>query len=210
MRERESTRMHMCKQGRGRDRGRPRIPSGLCADSTEPDGLQLTNREIMTWADVRFLTDWATQVPPQLIFSKNVVVTDRICWRNPYLWRGYASSRQRQALFSNAFSSYAFLFVLWKISSCCLPFGPRFEEGCCWCQSPLPPHSHCLVNAKNTEDCQDLGILQFATQISLLLSSFISFLQEESSKQWSVLQLLPKYWDRSGILKGFINFLSIS
>ena len=38
----------------------------------------------------------------------------------------------------------------------------------------------------------------------------VPFLQEESSKQWSVPQLLPKYWDRSGILKGFINFLSIS
>ena len=30
----------------------------------EPDvGLELTNCEIMTWAKVRHLTDWATQVP---------------------------------------------------------------------------------------------------------------------------------------------------
>ena len=29
--------------------------------STEPDmGLELMNREIMTWAEVRCLTDWAT------------------------------------------------------------------------------------------------------------------------------------------------------
>ena len=36
----------------------------LWAGSTEPDtGLERTNREIMTWAKVGRLTDWATQVP---------------------------------------------------------------------------------------------------------------------------------------------------
>ena len=34
------------------------------AFSTEPDvGLELMNREIMTWAEVGRLTDWATQAP---------------------------------------------------------------------------------------------------------------------------------------------------
>ena len=43
-RERESK----CKQGRGRER-RERIPSRLCADSTEPHvGLNLKNLKIMT------------------------------------------------------------------------------------------------------------------------------------------------------------------
>ena len=38
--------------------------SRLQAISTEPDaGLELTNREIMTWAKVGRSTDWATQVP---------------------------------------------------------------------------------------------------------------------------------------------------
>ena len=38
--------------------------SRLWTVSTEPDaGLELMNREIMTWAEVRCLTDWATQVP---------------------------------------------------------------------------------------------------------------------------------------------------
>ena len=38
--------------------------SRLWGVSTEPDmGLKLTNREIMTWAEVGSLTDWATQVP---------------------------------------------------------------------------------------------------------------------------------------------------
>ena len=39
--------------------------SRLGAVSTGPDvGLELTNHEIMTWAEVGRLTDWATQVPP--------------------------------------------------------------------------------------------------------------------------------------------------
>ena len=38
--------------------------SRLWAVSTEPDaGLKLTDCEIMTWAKVQHLTDWATQVP---------------------------------------------------------------------------------------------------------------------------------------------------
>ena len=37
------------KQGRGRQRGRERIPSRLCTVSIEPDaGLESTNREITT------------------------------------------------------------------------------------------------------------------------------------------------------------------
>ena len=41
--------------------------SRLWAISTEPDaGLELTNCEIMTWAEVWRLTDWATQAPPVL------------------------------------------------------------------------------------------------------------------------------------------------
>ena len=54
------------EHGRGRKRGRHRIRAGsrLWAISTEPDtGLELTNHEIMAWAEVWHLTDWATQVP---------------------------------------------------------------------------------------------------------------------------------------------------
>ena len=60
LRERETE----CEQARGRERGRHRIWSRLCAISTQPDaGLEPTSREIMTWAEVRCSTDWATQVP---------------------------------------------------------------------------------------------------------------------------------------------------
>ena len=42
--------------------------SRLWAVSTEPDmGLELMNCKIMTWAEVGHLTDWATQVPLDLI-----------------------------------------------------------------------------------------------------------------------------------------------
>ena len=38
--------------------------SMLWAVSTEPDvGLELTDREIVTWAEVGRLTNWASQVP---------------------------------------------------------------------------------------------------------------------------------------------------
>ena len=48
------------KWGRGRERGRQRIWSGLCADSRKPDpGLKLTNCEIITWAKIGCLTDSA-------------------------------------------------------------------------------------------------------------------------------------------------------
>ena len=43
--------------------------SRLWAISTEPDvGLELTDREIMTWAEVGRITNWATQAPHVLDF----------------------------------------------------------------------------------------------------------------------------------------------
>ena len=56
-RERE----HVCTLAweKGRERGRQRIWSGLCAHSREPDArLELTNCEIMTWAEVGHLINW--------------------------------------------------------------------------------------------------------------------------------------------------------
>ena len=50
--------------------------SRLWAVSTEPDaGLELKDREIMTWAEVSRLTDWATQAPQKSLFNK-------WCWEN--------------------------------------------------------------------------------------------------------------------------------
>ena len=44
--------------------------SVLWVVSTEPDvGLELMNREIMTWDEVSRSSDWATQVPQSIIFN---------------------------------------------------------------------------------------------------------------------------------------------
>ena len=53
------------EQGRGIEREtQSEAGSRLWAVNTESDsGLELTNCEIMTWAKVGHLTDWATQVP---------------------------------------------------------------------------------------------------------------------------------------------------
>ena len=52
--------------------------SRLWAVSTEPDvGLEPTNREIMTWAKVRGLTNWATQVPLGSCLNCTKVVAER-------------------------------------------------------------------------------------------------------------------------------------
>ena len=62
--ERE-THEHELRRGRERE-GDTESEAGsrLWTVSTEPNtGLELTNHEIMTWAEVGHLTDWATQVP---------------------------------------------------------------------------------------------------------------------------------------------------
>ena len=47
--------------------------SRLWAVSTEPDaGLQLMDCEIMTWAEVRRPTVWATQVPHPMFFLTQI------------------------------------------------------------------------------------------------------------------------------------------
>ena len=62
-RERQS----MSRGGAGREREEdtePEVGSRLWAVSTEPDaGLELTDYEIITWAEVRRSSDWATQAP---------------------------------------------------------------------------------------------------------------------------------------------------
>ena len=53
--------------------------SRVWAVSTEPDaGLELTDREIMTWAEVGRLTDWATQAPWAYILISYTVLWENI------------------------------------------------------------------------------------------------------------------------------------
>ena len=50
--------------------------SRLWDTSTEPDAeLQLTNREIVTWAEVGCSTNWPTQVPLKTLSKKEVSST---------------------------------------------------------------------------------------------------------------------------------------
>ena len=55
--------------------------SRLWAVSAEPDaGLELTEREIVTWAEVGRLTDWATQAPQCAPFQGEGCVIHLISW----------------------------------------------------------------------------------------------------------------------------------
>ena len=65
-----------------RDRGdiESKAGSRLWAVSTEPDtGLELTDCEIMTWAEVGRLTDWATQAPLCSSICTNMLDTSLSC-----------------------------------------------------------------------------------------------------------------------------------
>ena len=65
LRERERERQRASRGGAEKE-GDTESEAGsrLRAVGTERDvGLELTNRESMTWAEVGRLTDWATQVP---------------------------------------------------------------------------------------------------------------------------------------------------
>ena len=66
--------------GKGQREGDTESKAGprLRAVSTEPDaGLQLTNCEITTWAEVGCSTDWATQAPPDTDILKMILISHR-------------------------------------------------------------------------------------------------------------------------------------
>ena len=57
------------REREGETENQSEASSRLWAVSTEPDAeLELTDCEIMTWAEVRRLTDWATRAPPTCHF----------------------------------------------------------------------------------------------------------------------------------------------
>ena len=82
LRNREREKEHSYVSGSGAEReGDTELEAGsrLWAVSTEPDAvLELMNCEIMTWAEVGHLTDWATQVPrkamPFIYFEINRIL----------------------------------------------------------------------------------------------------------------------------------------
>ena len=63
----------MSREGAEKGETESEAGSRFLAVSTEPDtGLELTNCEIMTGAEVRCLTDWAIQAPLNLYFWERV------------------------------------------------------------------------------------------------------------------------------------------
>ena len=67
--ERETERPSVSRGGTEREETENLKQAPSWAGSTEPDvGLELTNYEIMTWAEVWHLTDWATQAPQHVHF----------------------------------------------------------------------------------------------------------------------------------------------
>ena len=68
----ERERKTKCERGRGGERGDTESEAGSrlrAVSSTEPDaGLEPTNCEIMTWAEVGRSTDRATQAPLMLVY----------------------------------------------------------------------------------------------------------------------------------------------
>ena len=125
--EREWERWGSGVWARGRYRGRPRIQSGLHTDSKELDArFELGNHEVMTWAEVRRLTHWATQVLQKVFFkhkegvysfgwNRRVAPMSKIkstpsCWvcrRLPVVWRE-SSSCQTPRLYFSEVSHYQF------------------------------------------------------------------------------------------------------
>ena len=91
--------------GAERERGRQRIWSRLQAQScrTEPDvGLELMNREVMTWVEVRCPTEWATGVPQDLYMLISVnytstkhIHTDKTRWLSPWPHRVSAPAEDK-------------------------------------------------------------------------------------------------------------------
>ena len=70
-------RQSMNTGGSEREGGTESEAGRLWAVSTEPDaGLELTECEIMTWAEVGRPTDWATQAPQAVMVLKSLTWDD--------------------------------------------------------------------------------------------------------------------------------------
>ena len=83
--------MREYEPGRGREREgdtESEADSRLWAVSKEPaEELELMNHEIITWAEVGRLTDWATHMPLTEFTLILVVILTRICKRVQITWR---------------------------------------------------------------------------------------------------------------------------
>ena len=93
------------EQGRVRERGRHRIWNGLQALSCQhrarcDAGLELTDHEIMTWAEVGCPPDWATQAPP-----RSFLFIGRVEWMAHQGWSIYHLALKEKRLSNPPLSS---------------------------------------------------------------------------------------------------------
>ena len=73
--ERERERESMSREEAERGDTEYEAGSRLWAVSTEPNvGLEATKCEIMMWAEVGCLTNWATQAPQKILYLKELVL----------------------------------------------------------------------------------------------------------------------------------------
>lgn len=112
--------------------------------STEPDaGLELTHREIMTWAEVQPFSDWATQAPPHLRFrtSHQIMISGSTCQNlQRHVWVRFTCVFQVlwcHQLWFKAFSVRAYLWQNWF--SFFLFFSP---PPCNWCLHSYKNRGH--------------------------------------------------------------------
>ena len=110
----------------------PETGSRLWAISPEPDaGLKLTDREIVTWAEVGRLTNCATQAPQGLDHSHHTPLNS---------W--HLAHTEQANIFNNALDN----FPIDNENKCPFaPFWPEFTQGnpvvltvCTWANSQLP------------------------------------------------------------------------
>ena len=106
------------ERGRVRERGRHRIWTGsrLWAISTEPDaGLKLTDHEIMTWAKVGRLIDWATKAPLNLVIFYHSPSHTHL---NHALWHKYQLKKkcEVESNLSCLYCKFPLSLHLWELS----------------------------------------------------------------------------------------------
>ena len=71
--------MFIYLRGEGQKEGDSGSKAGSMLTAESPVwGPNLTNHEIMTWAEVECLTDWATQVPRHLTSLSDNILTDKL------------------------------------------------------------------------------------------------------------------------------------
>ena len=97
--------------------------SRLWAISPEPDaGLELTNREIVTWAEVGLSTGWATQAPQSINLNSNLIQNHlhrqiQNVWLNIGYPEAYLGWHMKLIITCEQFLNFRFIFLSWALET---------------------------------------------------------------------------------------------